>query len=216
MVDTDAMKGLFEKTLYSTKISTLIILIVLAFLNGHTGYISKHPQLFAYNSIIFPLTTAIATLFMAWNRNASDIASKVLITFLFLFFFQVFTEMSGFYAYIGRDEITPEERKNISSAPLLTTGFVSICIAIVMLVLAFNINEPYPLDTKVSFPIETLVFVLLLTFGETVVTVNHGIKSAGGVTVTVLINIIFFTATQFILQKGGYYERVFRSTLKIN
>jgi hypothetical protein len=46
--------------------------------------------------------------------------------------------------------------------------------------------------------------------------VNHGIKSAGGVTVTVLINIIFFTATQFILQKGGYYERVFRSTLKIN
>ena len=211
MVDAEAMKSIFEKGLYSTKIGTLIVLIILTFMNGHTGYISRNPQLFAYNSIIFPLTTAIATLFMAWNRNAGDVGSKVLITFLFLFFFQVFTEMSGFYAYLGHDTATPEEKNNILHAPLLTTGFLSLCVAVVMFVLAFNINQPYPVDAKLSFPIETLIFVLLLTFGETSVTVNHGIKSSGGLSATIMINIILFTVVQVILQKGGFYERVFKS-----
>jgi hypothetical protein len=211
MVNAESMKSIFESGLYSTKIGTLVLLIILTFMNGHVGYISRHPQLFAYNSIIFPLTTAIATWFMAWNRNTGDIESKVLITFLFLFFFQVFTEMSGFYAYLGHDTVTKEERKNISHAPLLTSGFLFFCISVVMLFLALNINQPYPFDAKVSFHIETLIFVLLLTFGETTVTVNHGIQGAGALTTTFIINMIIFTATHFVFQKGGFYERVFKS-----
>lgn len=210
MFDAEAMKGLFENGIYGTKIGTLIVLIVLTFMNGHTGFISRNPQLFAYNSLIFPLTTALATWFMAWNRNSGDIGSKVLITFLFLFFFQVFTEMSGFYAYIGHDVTTQEEKNNISKAPLLSTGFLSLCVAIFMLVLAFNIDTPYPIDTKVSFTIETLVFVMLLTFGETSVAVNHGIQGSGGLTATIVLNMLFFVVTQIILQKGGFYERVFK------
>ena len=216
MVNAESMKSLFENSLYTTKIGTLVVLIVLAFMNGHTGYISRNPQLFAYNSIIFPLTAAAATFFMAWNRHSGDVGNKVLITFLFLFFFQVFTEMSGFYAYMGHDVATQQEKDNISRAPLFTTGFLSLCVAVVMLVLSFNINQPYPVDARVSFPIETLIFVLLLTFGETTVTVNHGAKTPGVVTATLLINIVFFTVTQVILQKGGFYERVFKSTLKNN
>jgi hypothetical protein len=216
MVNSESMKSIFESGLYSTKIGTLVVLIVLAFMNGHTGYISRNPQLFAYNSIIFPLSAAVATFFMAWNRHASDVGNKVLITFLFLFFFQVFTEMSGFYAYMGHDTQTQEEKDRISRAPLLTTGFLSLCIAVVMLVLAFNINQPYPVDARVSFPIETLIFVLLLTFGETTVTVNHGVTGPGGVSATLLLNIVFFVVTQVVLQKGGFYERVFKSTLKPN
>jgi len=216
MVNSESMKTIFESGLYSTKIGTLVVLIVLAFMNGHTGYISRNPQLFAYNSIIFPLTAAAATFFMAWNRHAGDVGNKVLITFLFLFFFQVFTEMSGFYAYLGHDVATPKEKENISRAPLFTTGFLSVCVSIVMLVLAFNINQPYPGDARVSFPIETMIFVLLLTFGETTVAVNHGVSGPGPVTASLAINIVFFVVAQVVLQKGGFYERAFRSTLKPN
>lgn len=217
MVNSEAMKSVFENGLYTTKVGTLLVLIVLTFMNGHVSYIAKNPQLFAYNSIIFPLCAALATWFMAWNRSASGTANMVFITFLFLFFFQVFTEMSGFYAYMGNDSsVTSEERKNISRAPLFTTGFMAICVAVVMFVLAFNINEPYPSTAKVSFSIETLIFVLLLTFGETTVAMNHGVTHAGGVTSTIMINIILFTITQLILQKGGFYERVFKSTLRNN
>jgi hypothetical protein len=216
MVNAESMKSIFESGSYFTKIGTLIVLVILAFVNGHTGYISRNPQLFAYNSIIFPLTAAAATFFMAWNRHAGDVGNKVLITFLFLFFFQVFTEMSGFYAYMGHDVATPKEKETISRAPLFTTGFLFICVAVVMLVLAFNINQPYPGEARVSFPIETLIFVLLLTFGETNVAFNHGVTGVGGVSASLMINIVFFTATHVMLQRGGFYERAFRSTLKPN
>jgi hypothetical protein len=44
---------------------------------------------------------------------------------------------------------------------------------------------------------------------------NHGVVSSGGVSATILSNVLFFTATQIILQKGGFYERVF-TPVKLN
>jgi hypothetical protein len=215
MVDVEAMKGVFEKGIYTSKIGFVVLLVILAFINGYTGYISSHPKLFAYNSVMLPFMTSLATLFMAWNRNSGDVLSKVFIVFLFLFFIQVFSELSGFYAYTGHEDVKPGELKNLSSTPLVMSGFVSFCISVFFLVLALNINQPYPAGAKVPFFLETIVFVMLTTFGEFSVLYNHGVVSSGGVSATILSNVLFFTATQIILQKGGFYERVF-TPVKLN
>lgn len=207
MVSREVMKGVFEKSFYTSKISFVVLLVILAFINGHAGYIASNPKMFAYNSIIVPLAASLATLFMGWNRHSSDIPSKVFIVFLFVFFVQVFSELSGFYAYTGHDSVTKTELKKLSSTPLIATGFFSLALSLFFLVLAIFINQPFPVGTHVNFFTETVVFTLLLTFSEYTVLHNHGVTSTG---LSITSNMIVFAVTQVILQKGGFYERVFK------
>jgi len=196
-------KKLFKSGIIFSKVGFLFLLLVLTFVNTHTSYIAKKPRAFMLNNIVLPLTAGAATWFIAWNRS-SEAFTKVFITFLFLFFLQVCREMSGYYAFTGNDD---SEEKQISGKNLIIAGSIISVISILLFVLSMYINQVIPNKMKVGFGIETLVFVVLMTFGEQFTTVTHGGKL---ISKDLFITILLMFGTHVVLQKGGFYEHVFR------
>lgn len=201
----ESLKTLFEKSIYVSKFGFVFLLMGLAILNGHNSHIKRHPKRFVFDILVIPATVCLATAFMAWNRH-STILDKTFITFLFFFLFQVFRELSGYYAFMGHGEITPQEKKQTILPTLLAAGIITFVTSLFLFGLSLQINQPFPLGTHVSFLYESIVVVILLTAGEAAVSATHDDHNILVNTVAGLLAISMFQVT---LQKGGFYDKVF-------
>jgi hypothetical protein len=212
MVSHDKLKILFGKGIIYSKVGFLFLLLVLTFVNSDAKYISENPRIFMVNSIMVPLTVALTTWLIAWNRN-SEAFTKVFITFLFFFFLQVCREMSGYYAFTGVVPKTEREKEQSNKRNVRIVAAIFFTVIILLSVLALYINTPVPKNLKVRFGIETLIFTLIITFGESFTTFTHD-YNLNNITFTSFYTLVTTAVVHIGLQKGGFYEHIFRPMVR--
>ena len=207
MRDIKDIKGLFHNRVYSGKISLVIALVVLSFINGHKEYVEKNPRSFMAGSMGFAILMAIASALVAANRKGGW-ANAAFITFLFFFFFAVTREFSGFYALMsgGKEATQNEGKERIILIPIgmAIAGFALIVGGY----LASLIRESPPTPDQMRFmrfPVELVVFVAIGTFAESVISRQHGDKSISGAAMSGITYLI----AHLYLQYGGFYDHAF-------
>jgi len=206
------LKNIFEKGIFSGKIGLVLLLLILAFINGDGAFIAKNPKFFMWNNIIIATTSAIAAWFIAWNRN-SEVFKKVLFVFLFMFLFQVCRELSGYYTFMGDGTLTDEEKKE-KTPLLIICGIIIGLGAIFFITMTAIIRQSPPKNLKVGFLAETAIFTALLTAGETYVEYVHGHKNSKSIITDIGKSTIIFIIVSFVFQYGGFYEHVYNEQIK--
>jgi len=204
------LKDIFEKGLITSKVGFVLVLLILSFVNADGRYVGKNPRMFMTNNMIIAGTAALSTLYVALNRNSGDVFNKVFMVFLFIFFFQVCREMSGYYGFTGDEEKTENEKAQISSKPaLITVGLIAVLGSIFFLYLAIKIRHGPPMSMG-SFALETAIFASILTVGEVYVGYSHGQVTALPLVRTSCVSFIMFVILAVVFQYGGFYEHVFK------
>ena len=198
---------MFHNLVYSGKIFLVIALVTLSFINGHNDFVEKNPRSFMVGCLGFAMIMSLSSAFLAANRHGAW-GSAAFITFLFFFFYAVTREFSGYYALMsGGKEATQNEGKERKL--LIPIGIVIVLIGLIgggFLVNKIRMPPPAPADMKfVRFPVELILFVVIGTAAETLVSRQHGDKSVLGIGLSVLIYII----AHFYLQYGGFYDHSF-------
>ena len=202
-------RAIFENGVLISKVGFVLVLLILAFVNAKSDYVDKNTKLFMANNMVVAGTAALSTLYIALNRGSGDVINKVLIVFLFMFFFQVCRELSGYYGFMGEEEQTDKEKSQMSRPNMITGGVIMGVGAIIFLGLSLWIWQKPPMSTG-SFVLETIIFSIILALGETFVTYAHGEKTATPLLKTTGMSFVMFVIVAFVLQYGGFYEHVFK------
>jgi hypothetical protein len=201
------LKGTFHNLVYSGKITLVIALIALSFINGHKDFVEKNPRSFMVGCMGFAILMAIGSALVAANRKGGW-GNAAFITFLFFFFYAVTREFSGYYALMsGGKEATQNEGKERKILVPIGVAIAGIGL-VVGGYLANKIRESPPTPDQMRFmrfPVELLVFVAIGTFAETFVSRQHGDKSISGATMSAVVYII----AHLYLQYGGFYDHAF-------
>lgn len=200
-------EGIFHNAVYSGKIGLVLTLIVLSAINGHKEFVEKNPRGFFLGCLYFALIMGLSSALIAANRGG-EWQSALFITFLFFFFYAVAREFSGYYALMsGGKERTSQEGKEFKV--LLPVGIVMASLAIFgggYLAYKAGVKPPAPEDMRfVRFPVELLLFVILGTVAESVVSIQHGDKKI----LSNLANVLVYVFAHMYLQYGGFYEHAF-------
>jgi len=206
-INSEFFKSKFEKGVVSGKVGLVIVLLILAYVNKDSRYVGDNPRFFMSNNMAIAVSSAIATGFMAWNRG-SGIFQPVFISFLFFFFFQVVRQLSGWYAFVGDEKMTEKEEKEKKPLIILSAILGLIC-GVFFINLIFKIREGPPTNMKYKYPIECIIFAIILAIGELVVGKTHG-QEKKHMYKSAIISVIMFVSVSIGLQYGGFYQHVFK------
>lgn len=205
--------GLFEKLAIGGKGGLILILIVLALINGHSSYVKDHPKQFMQDSFATAGFGAIAAGWLTLTRGRKDLFINHFVFALMLFFlYHVCREFAGYFTIFGSDEMTEMEKKQqgILSKPLLIIMGIGLIIALGLAITA-HVSPDFSTGILKSFGssgalvTETIVFVMIITIGELIVAKNkkEPLATAAGMSVAM------FTFAHLVLQGGGFYEHLY-------
>lgn len=205
------MREHFEKLVIGGKFGLVISLLIMSFINGHKQYIQNHPRKFMLDAFITGLASGLGSILLCFTRGRPDLLlNSFLFTFLFFFFYSVCRELSGYFAFMGADEITTEEdkQKKLIKKPL--TVIVGVLVAVAFLLAIINHVPPeysQGILSNSSLPIliELVCFTLIASMGEIIVATNHGENP----TKAFLTSAAMFSFSHLVLQYGGFYNFVF-------
>lgn len=207
--------NLFEKLTIGGKGGLILILIVLALINGHSSYVKDHPKKFMQDSFAIGGFGAIAAGWLTLTRGRSDLFLNHFVFALMLFFlYHVCREFAGYFTVFGNDPMTEMEKKQQSlfGKPILIIMGIGLIIALGLAVTA-HVSPDFSTGILKSFGssgalvTETIVFVLIITIGELIVAKNkkEPLGTAAGMSVAM------FTFAHLVLQGGGFYEHLYRA-----
>ena len=202
-------RALFENGVITSKVVFVLVLLIMAFVNAKSDYVDKNTKLFMANNMVVSGTAALSVLYIALNRGSGDVFNKVFIIFLFIFFFQVCRELSGYYGFIGEEEQTEKEKAQMSRPAMITGGVIGVVGVVFFIGLSLWIWQKPPMSTS-SFVLETFIVSCILALGETFVTYTHGKKNTVHLIKTTGISFISCVILHVVLQYGGFYEHVFK------
>jgi hypothetical protein len=205
------MTSRFEQIIIGGKVSLVITLLIMSFINGHKDYIQNNPRKFIADSFLTGLTSGIAAAFLCMSRGRPDlIFNSFLLTFLFFFFYGVCREMSGYFAFMGNGKLTQgeDDQKKLLKLPItIMIGVILLLTGSIVLINRVTPDLSMGILSKYSYPflLELFVFSAIASSGEFVVGINHGENPAKALT----SGFIIFAVSHLILQYGGFYNQVF-------
>ena len=201
----------FEKLVIGGKFGLVISFLVMSFINGHKEYVQNHPRKFVLDALITGLARGLGSVFLCYTRGRPDlIFNSFLFTFLFFFFYSVCREFSGYFAFMGKGELTSEESKQekMLKTPITIIGGILISVALLLAVMN-HVSPDYSQgilsNSALPLVIELVVFTLIASSGELVVGTNHGDDP----TKTFLMGAALFSFSHLVLQYGGFYNLIF-------
>jgi hypothetical protein len=203
----------FEKLAIGGKATIIMFFLVMALINTNTSYIEKKPREFIIDSIATGVFGGLAGVFLAYTRGRGDLALNHFIFGLLLFFlYHVCREFAGYFTVFGTEEPSNKEKKQMSLLkwPLIAIITVGIGLACFYANRA-RVSPDYTegifrsLSPRTAFMLETIIFSIIVTSAEIIVTKNHGdpIVSAG------LMSLAMFSFVHVLLQNGGFYEHLY-------
>ena len=194
----------FNNTIIAGKFFLLIFLLILSFVNEYTIYINQSPQRFLTDNIAVGLSSALAISFIAYRRGRQDlIPNMMFMTFLLFFVFNILREISGINAI---DEVETETDIEKKEKQILTWPAIVVAILSIFLLggLAFLARVPYPFQ---KLFLEGAVFAGVCAIAEGIVAMNHN-KTSNEILETIAMNFVLFFLLHFILQYGGFYNKI--------
>ena len=209
---------LFENFALLGKGGLILLLVVLALLNGNVSYVAKNPNKFMQDAVATGGFGALAAVFLTLTRGRPDLMLNHFIFALLLFFlYHVCREFAGYFTIFGSEQMTSKEKaeENKLSKPLLIVGSIALVIA---LGLAFTAREApdmshgifQSLSPSFAFALETIIFVAIITGGEVLVAKNHNDPIGTAVGTSALL----FTFVHLVLQGGGFYGHLYHPKIE--
>ena len=206
------MSDHFTKIIVGGKVSLLTILLVFSLVNAHTSYVKEHPRKFLLDSLATGVVGGLTSVVMAYTRGVPEVAITYgLIGTLFFFFYNVCREFSGYFAFLGVEPVTNQEKKqyNILKYPVIIIAVLSLLYVIYFAVLArvspdMSMGVFGNLPSHVAFIIEMIIVVGLFTASDAFVGYNHGEKPQ----VAAITSAATFTLAHILLQYGGLYNNI--------
>ena len=192
---------LFHKVVIVEKLTLIITLLILAFINSNNAYTAKTPRRFMMDNLVSGLTGAVAFFIIAQMRGSDKGLNIALTTFLLLFMTNVLMEFAGLNdtSHLSQREIAEVTKYKW---PALTSIVIGL---LVLTVIAYQTNTPL---VGSNLLVESVIFGLGSGISAAFVEYDHGapmknILSTGGGAA------VFFGLLHTALQKGGFYTIVF-------
>ena len=190
---------LFTRIIGINKIILILFLVGFAYFNHVNDYICKNPKQFMSESIGLGLSAAIPVAFMALKRGqpTSSIISLSLLSFLFLFFYNFVTEMSG------ENSSEPNKLEHIqSSKPFkIAAGIILGILGLILAYLAFIVRDTVP-----GALLEAILFSVPTAVTITFIAKHHNQDNLKNVFIK---NFLLLFTGYFVLQWGGFNKHVF-------
>jgi hypothetical protein len=190
---------LFTKIIGINKIILVLFLVGFAYFNHVTDHICENPKEFMADSIGLGLSAAIPVAFMALKRGqpTSSIISLSLLSFLFLFFYNFVTEMSG------ENSSEPNKLEHIqSSKPFkIAAGVILGILGLILAYLAFIVRDTVP-----GTLLEAILFSIPTTITMTFIAKHHNQDNLKSVFIK---NFLILFTGYFVLQWGGFNKHLF-------
>jgi hypothetical protein len=192
----------FERILLTGKISLIVGLLAMCFVNGHKTYVSEKPRKFIGDCVAAGLSGALAFTIIAYMRGRGDLLPGLAVTsFLLLFMFNVLCEFAGFNS--GSAEQTSKEKTQTSVAkwPILVMAFLAIGA---LTYFAYKANVPLEGSNLLA---EAAIFGLLSGIAQAYTFANHG-EPLGKAAGLGMVFAVLFGLLHVAMQKGGFYENM--------
>ena len=192
----------FEKILLGGKISLIVGLLILCFVNGHKTYVNEKPRKFIGDCVAAGLSGALAFTIIANMRGRADLLPGLAVTsFLLLFMFNVLCEFAGFNS--GSTEETEKEKsqKSVAKWPILVMALLGIGA---LTYFAYKANVPLEGSNLLA---EAAIFGILSGIAQAYTFANHG-ESLGKSAGLGMVFALLFGLLHVAMQKGGFYENM--------
>jgi len=203
----------FAKLAVGGKAFLILGLLILALINGHSGYVQEKPRKFITDSIATGFFGGLAGVFLAFSRGRSDLAFPHFIFGLLLFFmYNVAREFAGYFTVFGSEPKNATETKDmkIIKWPMLAIMIIGLGYACFLAYKAqvpadYSVGFLKSFSPRAALVLETLLFAFIISSGEIIVAKNHG----DPVVVAGLASIVTFSVAHVILQNGGFYDHLY-------
>jgi len=183
-------------TLTYAKLTSLALLLVLSWVNGHSEYICKHPSRFVSDTVLVATGVAASFAAVALMRGHSAMILEIAFMSFFLFFaFNVLRELAGLNS--------KEQKQSPVLRPLLVV--TAVALAVWVAVLAVKVAAPL---RPGSLAIEAMVMGAFMATSEAYIAFNHG-ESAGTIARTFAMYFAGSAIGHVALQRAGFYRHVF-------
>jgi hypothetical protein len=207
-----ATKG-FEGLAILGKGGLILALIALATINGNVSYVSENPKKFMKDALATGGFGALAAVFLTLTRGRRDLFFNHLIfAFMLFFLYHVCRELAGYFTIFGTEKKTENIKKEEAkfTKPILIGGGALAFAAIGLALIArappdYTAGILKSAGPSTALFIETVIFVIIVTFGEIIVAKNHGDPIGPAIGTSAVI----FTLAHLVLQSGGFYNHLY-------
>lgn len=190
---------LFHHVMLTEKLTLIIVLIILSFINQNNTYVAQYPRKFMIDNLVTGALGAMAFFIIAQMRGSDKGLGVAIATFLLLFMTNVLMEFAGLN---DTKNLKVQSEFNKYRAATLT---VIVAGLLILTVMAFMSNVPLEGSNLL---VESIILGASSGLGAGLVAYDHGAKTkeilgiGGGAAV-------FFGLLHTALQKGGFYSIIF-------
>ena len=208
-------EDIFEGFVISGKGGLILMLVILAFINGHTSYVAQKPRRFLLETIYTAGFGALAAVWLAITRGRKDLMlGHALFAFMLFFLYNVCREFAGYFAIASDKDLTSTEakEKKLLGLPIK----IAVALGIVIgtgLALYARVKPDYCKGFMRGWPmsgalaLETIVFASIVTAGEVLVAQSKKeplLETAG-------LSMGMFIAAHLVLNFGGFYNHLYHT-----
>ncbi len=200
--------SVFKGGIVLSKLVVTVLLLVYAYRNLYTSFVTKNPAGFLSESILYGAATAIPFFIVLLIRQVSfgTSAGFAFAAFMTFFFLNVIMEFSGQNAINqGDTTLTDEQKEQLKKVKDFEQGNIFkgsvLILGLVLIILALFNQDTGPGFHYVFF--ESLIIGFAAVLPSYVQAKNRG--SVNPFNRTMLFHFVLFTIGHFILQLGGFY-----------
>lgn len=206
----------FETGVFGSKITLIILLLVLSFVNADVSFVKEKPRMFLFESVVVGLSAGVPFTYIAMNRGKElgDAVSLGVTAFLIFFLFHVVMEFSGQnQAMIDKSQLTKTEQKQQAVIEKVTklkaTKWIIGAIIVIMILLAMFVHD---VDVGVGTIMkEALLMATCGALPTIMIARDRDEKDGKKIAIDFFTYFGMFFAGHVALQLGGFYTHLFMS-----
>jgi hypothetical protein len=204
----------FETGVFGSKITLIILLMVLSFVNADVSFIKEKPRMFLFESVVVGLSAGVPFTYIALNRGKElgDAVSLGVTAFLIFFLFHVVMEFSGQnQAMIDKEKLTDAQKKQQDVVEKVTklkaTKWIIGAIVVFMILLALAVRD---VDIGVGTMMkEALLMATCGALPTIMIARDRDEKDGKKIAIDFFTYFGMFFAGHVALQMGGFYTHLF-------
>jgi hypothetical protein len=203
----------FEVGVFGSKITLIVLLLALSFINADISFIKDKPRMFVLESVVVGLSAAVPFTYIAMNRGRQlgDAISLGLTAFLVFFLFHIVMEFSGQnQAMVDKSQLTESERKQQAFvdkvSKLKATKLIIFAIVLMVIIMSLIVRDFGP-GVKVVTN-EAFLMAICGALPTIMIAINRDERDVKEIVKEFALYFGVFFAGHYTLQLGGFYSNL--------
>lgn len=211
-------RQVFEIGVFGSKITLIILLLILSFINADVSFIKDKPRMFLFESVVVGLSAGVPAVYIGVNRGKplGDAISLGVTVFLVFFLFHIVMEFSGQnQAMVDQSKMSDSEKNQQAVVEkvkkIKATKWIIFAIGLIMIILALVVHDFGPGMGIVTRE----AFIMALCGALPTIMIARDRDEKDGLKIFKDFALYFgmFFAGHYALQLGGFYTHLFMPKL---